>query len=112
MSDAARAVVRTVSDALRHGWIGRQLPRLFAAKGLTAINVTPRTIRIDYRFAQLVLGGNLTRAQHEGILASAAIEQWWRHLEAAQQAGLFLMAVTAFIVTGTKPDGSDAYHPE
>lgn len=101
--DTTRAVVRSFSDSIRHGWIGRQLPRLFQEQGLTAIQVAPRTIRIGYEFAQLLLGGHLTRAQQEGVLAPAALERWWRQLEAAEQAGTFYMAFTAFIVSGTRP---------
>ncbi|HTP19783.1 MAG TPA: hypothetical protein VMJ65_09275 [Solirubrobacteraceae bacterium] len=35
--DRTRTVVRSFTDGLQHGWIGRQLPRLFREHGLTDV---------------------------------------------------------------------------
>lgn len=104
--ETTRTVVRTFADALQHGWIGRQLPRLFKEHGLVAVSVEALPIFVHYAFAELLLGGHCTRLQADGILAPAQVRAWWEQLQEAQERGVFLLGVTAFIVVGTKPDGA------
>ena len=100
--DTTRAIARSFADGIRHGWIGRQLPRLFREHGMTDLSVTPHTVLIHYEFAQLLWGGHLTRAQQAGVVSPAEVERWWEHLGKANEAGTFLAGFTAFIVAGTK----------
>ena len=66
------------------------------------ISITPQTIILNYPFAELLLGGHLTRAQQTGVVSSADVEQWWNQLREAHEAGTFFFGLTALIVAGTK----------
>jgi hypothetical protein len=57
---------------------------------------------LNYPFAELLLGGHLTRAQQTGVVSSADVEQWWNQLREAHEAGTFFFGLTALIVAGTK----------
>jgi hypothetical protein len=105
-SDERQPRSRALSDALRHGWIGRQLPRLFKGHGLVEVSVDAIPVFLDYAFAELLLGGHCTRLQADGILAPAQVRAWWEQLREAEERGVFLLGFTAFIVAGAKPGGS------
>jgi ubiquinone/menaquinone biosynthesis C-methylase UbiE len=100
--DTTRALVRSLSDEIRHGWIGRQLPRMFKERGMTDVRVTPHTVFFHYEFLQLLVGGHLTHLQEAGVLLPEEVMRWWASVREAQQADAFLAAVTGFIVAGTK----------
>jgi ubiquinone/menaquinone biosynthesis C-methylase UbiE len=104
------AVTRRVVGALcaetRHGWMGRQLPRLFRRAGLGGIGVVPVTVTLgDYALADQVFGlaAGLARAQASGAVSAAEAANWLRELQDADQAGEFFGAMAGFIVTGRKP---------
>jgi SAM-dependent methyltransferase len=101
--ETTRAIVRSFSDGLRHGWIGRQLPRLFREHGLTDVAVVPYQVFVHLEFLELLLGGHLVTAQDQGIVQPQEVERWWTDLRAAADRGDFLAGFTAFIVSGTKP---------
>jgi ubiquinone/menaquinone biosynthesis C-methylase UbiE len=100
--ETTRAIIHSFADGIRHGWIGRQLPRLFRESGMTDVSVTPHPVFIHYEFAQLLWGGHLTRAQRAGVVSPGQVERWWGQLREANAAGTFLAGLTAFIVAGTK----------
>ena len=100
--ETTRDIVRSFSDSMKNGWIGRRLPRMFRSRGVVDLSVDSRQVWIDYAFAELLLGGHLVRAQQAGVIAPAQAAEWWRHLEAADRAGDFLLGFTAFIVSGTR----------
>jgi SAM-dependent methyltransferase len=97
-----RAVVDAFSDGIRNGWIGRQLPRLLREHGMTDITVIGHPVFVDFEFFGLLIGGQLTAAQAAGLLDPDRVRIWWQGLIDAEQAGTFLAAFTAFIVSGTK----------
>lgn len=101
--DTTRAITRSFSDGIRHGWIGRQLPRLFRQNHLTGITVTPHQAFMHVEFFELLLGGHLVRAQDQGLVLPEQVERWWTDLRAAAEIGNFLATLTAFIVVGTTP---------
>jgi hypothetical protein len=68
--DTTRTVVRSFSDGLQHGWIGRQLPRLFREHDLTDVTVLPYTLFLTLEFYELLLGGHLGRVQDQGLLTA------------------------------------------
>jgi ubiquinone/menaquinone biosynthesis C-methylase UbiE len=100
--DTTRRIMRGFADAIRNGWIGRELPRLFAQHHLTDVTVTPHTVLFHFEFAQLLWGGHLTRAQQAGAVSPAAVERWWTDLSRANERGRFFAGLTAFIVAGTR----------
>jgi hypothetical protein len=81
---------------------GRRLPRLFKQHAMIDISITPQTIILSYPFAELLLGGHLTRAQQAGVVSSADVERWWTQLRETHEAGTFFFGLTALIVAGTK----------
>jgi SAM-dependent methyltransferase len=100
--DTTRTVVRSFSDSIRHGWIGRQLPRRLRENGYVDVTTTPHQVKIHLDFARLLLGGHLTNAQRQGLLQTDQLRQWWQDLESADRRGTFTMAFTAYISSGRK----------
>ncbi|MBV9414643.1 MAG: methyltransferase domain-containing protein [Solirubrobacterales bacterium] len=100
--DITRTIVRSFSDGLQHGWIGRQLPRLFREQGLTDVTVVPHHFLLPLEFYELLLGGHLVRVQDQGLLSPEKVERWWTGLRARDEHGEFLATLTAFIVAGSK----------
>jgi ubiquinone/menaquinone biosynthesis C-methylase UbiE len=101
--DVTRTIVRSFSDGLQHGWIGRQLPRLFREHGLADVTVVPHHFFLHLEFYEMLLGGHLVRLQDQGLLSPKEAERWWTDLGAKAEQGQFLATLTAFIVAGTKP---------
>jgi ubiquinone/menaquinone biosynthesis C-methylase UbiE len=100
--ETTRKITRSFADAMKNGWIGRQLPRLFRQLGMTEVTVSPHTIFIPYEFLELLIGGHLTNAQMAGLLTPAEVSEWWGALQTANEAGTFFCCFTAFIVAGTR----------
>jgi ubiquinone/menaquinone biosynthesis C-methylase UbiE len=104
--DVTRKIINFRGDAVRSGWIGRQLPRLFKEIGLVGVDVavmpSPRTdyahtnssLRLDY-YAQ--------RAVKAGVISAAEAEHWSASLAERAAAGTFFCLVTMFMVSGRKP---------
>ncbi|MGH8897996.1 MAG: methyltransferase domain-containing protein [Egibacteraceae bacterium] len=101
--DLTRAIVRSFSDDFRHGWIGRQLPRLFREHGLADVTVTVHSVVGDYEMFELLWGGHVAQAQRDGLLDPDEVKRWWEDLSQAHQAGCFFWGQMAFVVGGTKP---------
>jgi ubiquinone/menaquinone biosynthesis C-methylase UbiE len=101
--DTTRTIVRTFSDGLQHGWIGRQLPRLFREHGLTDVTVLPHVLFLTLEFYESLLDGHLVRLQDQGLPTPEEVEWWWTDLRAKAEHDEFLAALTAFIVAGTRP---------
>jgi ubiquinone/menaquinone biosynthesis C-methylase UbiE len=78
--ETTRKFVREYSDGLKHGWIGRRLPRLFQAARLTEIVNEPRVLRFDYAFTRRLFEGRMAKAQAEGVFSVEELANWWRML--------------------------------
>jgi ubiquinone/menaquinone biosynthesis C-methylase UbiE len=100
--ETTRTIVRTFSDTIRQGWIGRQLPRLFRNHGLKDVSVDAVPVFVHYSFAELLIGGHCTRLQTDGVVSPARMQQWWEDLRQADERGDFLLGFTAFVVAGAK----------
>ena len=100
--DVTRKVARSFCDGIKHGWIGRSLPRMFKRNGLDDVSVTYRTVTVPFAFLQLLLGGHVARAVSAGAISSVEADVWWSDLAQASREGTFLYGFTAFIVAGTK----------
>jgi ubiquinone/menaquinone biosynthesis C-methylase UbiE len=101
-----RAVCQFRTDQMTSGTVGRQLRRIFLAKGLIDVEVTPMANAItDLAVANTLMGlSNVV----EGAVRSGAItpddgRRWWAGLEAADRAGQFLATSVAFLVSGRRP---------
>jgi ubiquinone/menaquinone biosynthesis C-methylase UbiE len=101
-----RAIVTSAADAIAQGWAGRQLARLYRAEGLAEVTVTPRAIATSYVVFELVFAAHVGRLCSGGALDPQEAERWWADLRQAEADGRFLAAITAFVVSGTKPGGT------
>jgi ubiquinone/menaquinone biosynthesis C-methylase UbiE len=97
-----RTVVLSYSDSIRNGWIGRQLPRLFAERQLQVRSIDAVQVFVHYALAELFLGSHLTLLQTQGTLTPAEARTWWQHLQEADEQHTLLVSFTAFIVLGDK----------
>jgi ubiquinone/menaquinone biosynthesis C-methylase UbiE len=104
--DVTRKITEFRGDAVRSGWIGRQMPRLFKTAGLVDVEVlvlpSPRT---DYGHtnASLRLDDYAQRSAEAGVISAHQATEWSASLAAAAAAGHFFCVVTMFIVVGRKP---------
>jgi ubiquinone/menaquinone biosynthesis C-methylase UbiE len=97
-----RTIVLSYSDAIRNGWIGRQLPRLLKEQHLEVLSIDPVQVFVHYALAELFLGGHLALLQTNGTLSAHKARQWWEYLQRADERGTLLISFTAFIVVGAK----------
>jgi SAM-dependent methyltransferase len=95
-----RAVVHAVSDGIRHGLIGSQLPRLMADAGLLDIEIEGHAVRFTHPFLHRLLDGHLKNAREEGRLSEADVAEWWRPIDEAAAAGQMMAAHFAFLAAG------------
>jgi hypothetical protein len=101
--DVTRKILHVRCDAVRNGWTGRPLPRLFKPRGLTDIRVVPLpSVRTAYEqtVASLRLGYYAQQAREAGIVTAAEAAAWTGALEETGKAGCFCCAVTLFRVAG------------
>lgn len=100
--EVTRKITRSFCDGFKHGWIGRELPRLFQKNRMTEVSLVPHTVTISFEMSQLLLGGHVTQAVAKGTISHEEADLWWTDLAQADRAGAFLYGFTAFIVAGTK----------
>ena len=101
--ETTRKFVREYSDGLKHGWIGRRLPRLFREAGLTEIVSEPHVLRFDYAFTRRLFEGRMAKAQAEGVFSAEELANWWTQVEQAEAAGQLHFGLFGFVVGGRKP---------
>jgi len=99
----ARKVIHAACDQMVQGWMGRQLPRLFRAAGLSTIWVEGRLMPLDYAFFQTAFRGMLQRAQGAGAISEQELTRFWEALEQAEQERHFFARAGGFVVSGRKP---------
>jgi hypothetical protein len=97
-----RVILDTFASAMVQGCIGRQLPRLFRAAGLTDMSVTPRVILGNAPFLRTLLHDHVARLQGQGLLTGQRATQWWAELQTQAQAGDFAGGVIVFVVTASR----------
>ena len=100
--EVTRKIAQSFCDSIKHGWIGRRLPRLFHQYRMKDVSVTYHTATVHFAFLQLLLGGAVARMVGAGTLSSDEADRWWTDLARASREGTFLYGFTAFIVAGTK----------
>ncbi len=100
--DVTRAVVRSFSDHMKNGWIGRQLPRLFQEHGFADVTTTAQVIFVPFPFFEMLVGGHLARMKESGAVPGAELDAWSKGLAEAHAEGHFLAGFAALIVAGTR----------
>jgi ubiquinone/menaquinone biosynthesis C-methylase UbiE len=100
--DTTRLICDGATEAFVQGRMGRQLPRLLHQAGLLDVSVEPTTVMGSLDIGKLILGRHVDWLRDTGVLSSAVVDRWWGELAEADQAGVFTMGATTFLVTGTK----------
>jgi ubiquinone/menaquinone biosynthesis C-methylase UbiE len=111
----ARRVLDTRCDALRNGWIGRQLPGLLRRQGLLDIEIHPTVTYYASAGQQddpeqvarkSIIAGDLRRSAAEaercGVISAEESRTFLAELETLEQAGEFFLAGVMFVVAATK----------
>ncbi len=101
-----RKILNCGCDTTPNGWIGRQLPALFAKAGLKHISIVPITVVLtDFVAADRVfqLQRMATGARQAGIISAAEAVTWLKTLKTASQASQFFSAIMGFTIKGQKP---------
>jgi SAM-dependent methyltransferase len=101
--ELTRRIVRSFSDGIRNGWVGRALPRLVGEAGLENVTVLPHGVAIPYDFFGWLVSSHLDGALAAGLFTPPELIAWWDQLDAAHAGGGFFAALLGFVVTGTKP---------
>lgn len=101
-----RQIAHAICDNHRNGWIGRQLPGLFAKHGIANITIDPITaVMTDPNLAAQVLhlGSALNELKSSKALRGQPVREWQADLERRASHGRFFVSLTGFIVAGCKP---------
>jgi len=98
-----RRIVRSYSDGVANGCVGRTLPRLLRDAGLVDVTTIPHAIEIPFDFFGWVLSGHLDAAIAAGSFTPEELIGWWDAIDAAHARGRFFAAILGFVVAGTKP---------
>jgi ubiquinone/menaquinone biosynthesis C-methylase UbiE len=101
--ELTRRIVRSYSDGVANGCVGRTLPRLLRDAGLVDVATIPHAIEIPFDFFGWVLSGHLDAAIAAGSFAPEELIGWWDAIDAAHERGRFFAAILGFVVAGSKP---------
>lgn len=101
-----RKLIHFITDNIvRHGWIGRQLPRIFKEAGLKRISVSTDSLLINnLSLAEKIYGfkrHSLTGLQ-KNFFTQQEIEELFKELDEAERKGYFFCSAQGFMVTGSK----------
>jgi ubiquinone/menaquinone biosynthesis C-methylase UbiE len=97
----ARKMIHLACDRVRHGWMGRQLPKLFIEAGLTEIVVIGHVLASDFAYFQMALGGLLQAGQAAGQVSEEEVTRFWDELAQADREQR-LLGYVGFVVGGRK----------
>jgi ubiquinone/menaquinone biosynthesis C-methylase UbiE len=101
--ELTRRIVRSYSDGVANGLVGRTLPRLLHDAGLVDVVTIPHAIEVPFDFFGWILSGHLDAAIAAGSFLPEELIGWWDEIDAAHARGRFFAAILGFVVAGTKP---------
>lgn len=101
--ELTRRIVRSYSDGVPNGCVGRALPRLARDAGLIDVTTVPHAIEIPFDFFGWVLSGHLDAAIAAGSFTAEELIGWWDAIDEAHARGRFFAAILGFMVAGSKP---------
>jgi len=102
--ELTRRIVRSYSDGVVNGCVGRALPRLMRDAGFVDVVTIPHAIDVPFDFFGWVLSGHLDAALADGSFAPEELIAWWDAIDEAHARGRFFAAILGFVVAGTKPE--------
>lgn len=97
-----RKITHAICDHMKHGWLGRQLFRLFQQADLEDIRVDGSLMPLDYAFFQLAFSGILQSVQATGAISEDEFTRFWGALEQTEQERHFFARMGGFVVSGRK----------
>lgn len=97
-----RKILEYVTDSALQGWIGRQLPRIYAEAGFTKVTAEPQWVPSDYDFFMFTMRRPLAQVARDGVLTTRQVVQWVRQLEALHRKGHYLGGSIGYLVTAVK----------
>ena len=97
-----RAFLSSLAEGVRHGQIGRQLPRLFRRAGLGDIAVGFHLVPMDLDLIADICSSHLAWMAGSGHVDEAEAERWWAQLEEDRADGTLLMAAPTVVVSACK----------
>lgn len=101
-----RRIVQFIADHfVRHGWMGRQLPRLFKAQGLSDVQAESSVVLVTtFELADTLWGLSLNaaRCRDAGVITGDEMDGWLGALKRAGEASQFFGAHLGFVVSGRK----------
>jgi ubiquinone/menaquinone biosynthesis C-methylase UbiE len=100
--DATRRAVHGMCDSMASGQIGRRLPRLFRASGLSDVAVDCRFVPFTNDIIAPLIAGSLAGAVAAGTLDKDDAEACWEAVEDLMADGEALCGFPFFIVSATK----------
>ncbi len=105
--DFTRRFMTFRADAVKNGWVGRQVPRLFKEAGLTDLQVHPYCVTITELDAWNQSSGSpvsllLERGAQAGYFTPAEGSRWWDRLKADDAGGNFFWCITVLAVRGRR----------
>ena len=98
-----RRIVRSYSDGVPNGTVGRTLPRLLRDAGLVDVTTIPHAVEIPFDFFGWVLSGHLDAAIAAGSFTPDELIAWWDAIDEAHARGRFFAAILGFVVAGSRP---------
>lgn len=101
--EQTRRIVRSYSDAIGNGWVGRALPRLLRDAGFADVTTIPHGVSIPYDFFGWLVSSHLDAALAAGDFSPEELIAWWDELDEAHANGGFYAALLGFVATGTVP---------
>ena len=105
-ADLTRTLLATAAEAVRGGWIGRRLKRLFAESGLHGIEVrifnAPSTDFGEWR-RRMGRDPAAERAVALGRADALAVDAWRGELQSRDTAGRFFAVSSFFMASATRP---------
>jgi ubiquinone/menaquinone biosynthesis C-methylase UbiE len=102
--ELTRRIVRSYSDGVAHGTVGRMLPRLLRDAGFVDVATVPHAIDVPFDFFGWALSGHLDAALAAGSFTPEELIAWWDALDEAHARGRFYAAILGFVVAGTKTE--------
>ena len=101
--ELTRRIVRSYSDGVRNGGVGRTLPRLLRDAGFVDVGIVPHAVEMPYDFFGWIVSGHLDAALAAERFTPEELISWWDELDAAAARERFFATLLGFVVTGAKP---------
>ena len=102
--ETTRTIVRSHSDSMRNGCVGRQLPRLLKQQHLDNVSIDATQIFVHWAMVEIFLGTHLSTLIKNETVSAEQATQWWEALRRANDEGTLLVSFTSFVVAGHKGD--------